>query len=141
VTTSSKMENEIPIICLVYIERLLTKTGLLINKDNWRKLVLISLCIGSKIWDDDSLENQHFPKVMGEVSLKMINSLEQVFLEFLNYDLVVKGSEYAKYYFILRTLSEDIKRESTQHISNKAPNQKTVWGEFPLHAPISAEKM
>jgi hypothetical protein len=135
------MENEIPIICLVYIERLLTKTGLLINKDNWRRLVLISLCIGSKIWDDDSLENQHFPKVMGEVSLKMINSLEQVLLEFLNYDLVVKGSEYAKYYFILRTLSEDIKRESTQHISNKAPNQKTVWGEFPLHAPISAEKM
>jgi hypothetical protein len=73
VTTSCKMENEIPIICLVYIERLLTKTGLLINKDNWRRLTLISLCIGSKIWDDDSLENVHFPKVMPEVPLKLIN--------------------------------------------------------------------
>lgn len=70
------MENEIPIICLVYIERILTKTSLLINKDNWKRLVLISLCIGSKIWDDDSLENVHFPKVMPEVTLKMINILE-----------------------------------------------------------------
>jgi hypothetical protein len=73
VTTNCKMENETPIICLVYIERLLTKTGLLLNKDNWKRLVLISLCIGSKIWDDDSLENVHFPRVLPDVSLKMIN--------------------------------------------------------------------
>jgi len=31
----------------------------------------------------------------------------------------VKGSEYAKYYFILRTLAEDIKKESPQHIKGK----------------------
>lgn len=76
VTTSSKMENEIPIISLVYIERLLLKTGLLVNKYNWRRLALVTLCLGSKIWDDDSLENQHFPKVMPDVTLKMINQLE-----------------------------------------------------------------
>ena len=57
VTTSSKMENEIPIISLVYIERLLLKTGLLLNKFNWKRLTLVTLCLGSKIWDDDSLEN------------------------------------------------------------------------------------
>jgi hypothetical protein len=73
VVLSSKMENEIPVICLVYLERLLTKTGLLLTTDNWRRLVLISLCIGSKIWDDDSLENVHFPKVMPDITLKMVN--------------------------------------------------------------------
>ena len=73
VVVSCKMENEIPIICLVYLERLLTKTGLLLTNDNWRRLVMIALCIGSKIWDDDSLENIHFPKVMADVNLKMIN--------------------------------------------------------------------
>ena len=76
VTVSCKMENEIPVICMVYLERLLTKTGFLINNENWRRLVLIAMCIGSKIWDDDSLENVRFPKVMGDVSLKMINKLE-----------------------------------------------------------------
>jgi len=58
------------------------------------------------------LENVHFPKVMPEVSLKMINEMEQTFLEFLDFELVIRGSEYAKYYFVLRTLADDIKRET-----------------------------
>jgi len=147
VTQSCKMENEIPIICLVYLERLIMKTGILLTNDNWKRLTLISLCLGSKIWDDDSLENVHFPKVMADVSLKMINSLEETMLELLDFDLVVKGSEYAKYYFILRTLSDEIKLETPQIFKAKAvidhmqqdPKQK--WGEFPLKAPITADKM
>ena len=66
---------------------------ILINNYNWKRLVLIALCIGSKIWDDDSLENVHFPKVMADVNLKMINRLEQIFLDFLSYDLAVKGRD------------------------------------------------
>lgn len=57
VTTASKMENEIPVIALVYVERLLRKTGILVNKWNWKRIVLICLCVASKVWDDDSLEN------------------------------------------------------------------------------------
>lgn len=76
VTISSKMENETPIIALVYIERLLRKSNILINRFNWKRLVLTCLCVASKVWDDDSLENVHFPQVMGDVSLKMINKLE-----------------------------------------------------------------
>lgn len=58
---SGRMEKEIPILCLVYIERFLTKSGLLMNYANWKRLTLISLILASKIWDDDSLENVHFP--------------------------------------------------------------------------------
>ena len=102
-----RMEKEIPILCLVYIERFLTKTGILLNHLNWRRLTLISLCLASKIWDDDSLENVHFPKVMPDVSLKEIVSLEKVFLKFLDFDLIIRGAEYAKYYFILKTFSTE----------------------------------
>jgi hypothetical protein len=42
---------------------------------------------------------------MPEVSLKEVNELEKTFLELISYNLNVKGSEYAKYYFILKTLS------------------------------------
>ena len=35
-----------------------------------------------------------------------INKLEQAYLEFIDYKLIIRGAEYAKYYFILRTLSE-----------------------------------
>src|SRR5438105_2882263 len=61
VIISGRMEKEIPILCLVYIERFLTKTGVLMNHSNWKRLLMISLMLASKIWDDDSLENVHFP--------------------------------------------------------------------------------
>jgi len=76
VTVASKMENETPIIALVYIERILKKTGILVNKYNWKRILLVCLCVASKVWDDDSLENVHFPKVMADVSLLMLNKLE-----------------------------------------------------------------
>ena len=107
VMIASKMEKEIPILALVYLERLLERTGILMNNLNWRRLVLISLCLSSKIWDDDSLENEHFPKVMADVTLKEISTFERVFLDLIGYDLNIRGAEYAKYYFILRTLAEN----------------------------------
>lgn len=110
VVTSCKMENEVPVIALIYIERLLRKTGILLNKFNWKRILLVCMCVASKVWDDDSLENVHFPKVMADVSLLMINKLEQIFLDiFLNYDLVIKGSEYAKYYFLLNSLAAELR--------------------------------
>lgn len=106
VIVSGRMEKEIPILCLVYIERFLTKTGVLMNHSNWKRLLLISLMLASKIWDDDSLENIHFPQVMPDITLKEITSLEKVFLQMIDFDLVIRGGEYAKYYFILKTFAE-----------------------------------
>lgn len=144
VTIASKMENETPIIALVYIERLLRKTGVLVNKYNWKRILLVCLCVASKVWDDDSLENVHFPKVMSDVTLTMINKLEQIFLDlFLNYDLVVKGSEYARYYFIMRSLADELRDESQapeeKNVQRKKRRKRDDWAEFPLQAPISAQ--
>ena len=44
---------------------------------------------------------------MKDVTIKEINEFERVFLDLIGYDLVVKGAEYAKYYFILRTIAEN----------------------------------
>lgn len=105
VIISGRMEKEIPILCLIYIERFLTKTGFLLNYANWKRLTLITLVLASKIWDDDSLENVHFPQVMPDITLKEIAGLEKVFLSLIDFDLIIRGSEYAKYYFILKTFA------------------------------------
>ena len=125
VTTRSKMENEIPIIALVYIERILSKRGVLINRFNWKRMVLSCLCIASKVWDDDSLENQHFPQVLPEINVDLLNKLEVVILDnCLDYDLVVKGSEYAKYYFITRTLAEELVHKTQATNETTEPPKK-----------------
>ena len=44
-----KMEKEIPIITLIYLEKLITKTGLLINNLNWKRTTFTALIIASKV--------------------------------------------------------------------------------------------
>lgn len=83
VVLSAKMEKEAPIIALIYLERLLLKTGALLNHWNWRRLVLITLIEAGKIWDDETLENKHFPRVMPDITLQEINELERTLLELL----------------------------------------------------------
>ena len=42
---------------------------------------------------------------MSDITLKEISSLEKVFLNLIDFDLVIRGGEYAKYYFILKTFA------------------------------------
>ena len=63
------------------------------------------MLIASKIWDDESFENDSFTKAFPQFSTKEINEMERVFLDFIEYNLYIKGSDYAKYYFILRTFA------------------------------------
>ena len=104
------------------------------------------LCLASKVWDDDSLENKHFPKVMPNVSTREMNHLEQAMTEFLDFNLLVKGSEYAKFYFILRSLSLSLEKQSEplSEFENEKRNKKSEkeeWGQFPLQAPITVARM
>jgi len=101
-----QMEREVIIVSLVYLERLVLKTGFRVNEANWKRLLFTALIVASKTWDDDSLENLHIAGVISMYSIRLINEMECVFLSLLDYSLVVRGSEYAKYYFILRTYSE-----------------------------------
>ena len=85
ILVTGRMEKEIPILCLIYLDRFTRKTGLLINGGNWKRLTLISLILASKIWDDESLENVHFPQVIKELTLKEISGLEAVFLRLIDF--------------------------------------------------------
>jgi len=92
VVLACKMEKEIPLMALVYIERFMTQTGMLLNHWNWRRVVLVVLLTASKVWDDDSLENIHFPQVMPDITLKEVNNLERIFLELIDYKLQIRGA-------------------------------------------------
>ena len=106
----SKMEKEIPIVCLVYLERLESRTGLRLTNFTWKRLLFTSLVIASKIWDDDSYENKNFADSFTLFRIEEINAMESAFLNMLDFDLNVKGGEYAKAYFRLRTFFDSKSR-------------------------------
>eukprot|EP00340_Litonotus_pictus_P004476 CAMPEP_0170521814 /NCGR_PEP_ID=MMETSP0209-20121228/7197_1 /TAXON_ID=665100 ORGANISM="Litonotus pictus, Strain P1" /NCGR_SAMPLE_ID=MMETSP0209 /ASSEMBLY_ACC=CAM_ASM_000301 /LENGTH=1444 /DNA_ID=CAMNT_0010808907 /DNA_START=518 /DNA_END=4852 /DNA_ORIENTATION=- len=101
----TKMEKEVIIITLIYLERFIFNTGVLVTSRNWKRLVFTAMILASKIWDDDSFENNHFAQVFTHLSVGEINLLERTFLELINYKVYVKCSEYFKYFFIVKSIA------------------------------------
>jgi hypothetical protein len=56
------------------------------------------------VWDDKYLSNADFAFIYPFFVTEEINRLEQKFLELIQYNVTVKASLYAKYYFELRAL-------------------------------------
>ena len=101
----TKMEKEVVVLSLIYIERLIYNTGLLLTSRNWRRILLTSMIIASKIWDDNSFENGNFSQVYANLGINEINTLERIFLELINYKVYVKQSEYFKYLMLIKEIA------------------------------------
>ena len=65
------------------------------------------MVLSSKVWDDLSMWNADFANVVPsgmKFSLVRLNELEIAVLNCLTYNVKVLSSEYAKYYFLLRSM-------------------------------------
>ena len=91
------------IIALVYIDRLLA-AGMPLTVRNWRPVLAISMILASKVWDDLSMINDDFSTFL-PFSLAELNKWEVKYLNLLSFNVRVKASEYARFYFDLREQS------------------------------------
>ena len=107
----AQFSPECCIICLVYINRLIAFTEMPLQPTNWRPLLLCSLLVAQKVWDDRYLTNADFAFIYPFFVTEEINKLEQKFLELIQYNVTVKSNLYAKYYFELRALFKDNEKE------------------------------
>mmetsp|Transcript_7183 Transcript_7183/g.13285 ORF Transcript_7183/g.13285 Transcript_7183/m.13285 type:complete len:631 (-) Transcript_7183:117-2009(-) len=108
----SQMEHDTIITSLIYVERVikLSHGELTPNPENWRSLLFACMVLASKVWDDLSMWNVDFSNVsahtagLSAFTLRRINQLELELLKCLKFDVKVPASEYAKYYFLIRTM-------------------------------------
>ena len=105
----SQMEADCIIVSLVFVERLIKVTGARLRPRacNWRSILFSCMVLSSKVNDDLSMWNVDFSQTCPsgvKFSLKRINQLEIATLSTLNFKVKVKASEYAKYYFLLRSM-------------------------------------
>jgi hypothetical protein len=105
----AKMEYDCLIMSLIYVERLIkvTQGALRPRTSNWRSILFSCMVLSSKVWDDLSMWNADFSQTCPagvKFSLQRINELELAVLAVLNYTVKVPASEYAKYYFLLRSM-------------------------------------
>jgi len=108
----AELSSECSIVSLIYVERLMQRSHVPLTPTTWRVIVLCGLLLASKVWQDYSSWNVEFSVIYPQYSLKAINRLERLFVANIQWNLGIKSSEYAKYYFGLRSMTE--KREFRQ---------------------------
>lgn len=104
VMVNFRLEPEVSVITLFYLERFSELSGIALTSDNWRRLVITAMMLSSKVWNDESFENLEFAQLCPLYSLDEINTFERIFLKCVGYNMSMKGSQYAQTYFLLRTL-------------------------------------
>lgn len=92
------------VVCLVYINRFISISEMPLQPTNWRPLLLCSLLVAQKVWDDRYLSNADFAYIYPFFKNDEVNKLELKFLEFIEYNVNVKQNVYVRYYFELKSL-------------------------------------
>mmetsp|Transcript_29318 Transcript_29318/g.73755 ORF Transcript_29318/g.73755 Transcript_29318/m.73755 type:complete len:250 (-) Transcript_29318:68-817(-) len=103
---AERLSAECGILMLAYIERIIALSGITMHASNWRRITLSALILASKVWEDQAVWNVDFQSVFPQVGVKDLAQLEKKFLYLLQYNVSLKASLYAKYYFELRSLAE-----------------------------------
>ena len=75
-------------------------------------MILVSMILAQKVWDDKSLRTSSFTLIVPEYSKDRIKKWEMRFLELMQYSGVVTQQLYTRYYFELRVLYETIHQGS-----------------------------
>lgn len=130
----SQMEHDTIIFSLIYVERLIKSTnGILApSPQNWRSLLFSCMVLASKVWDDLSMWNYDFANVtahttgLAAFTIYRINELELALLKCLKFSVKVPASEYAKYYFLIRTtlLQSGLVKEDGKPLDKKTASGK-----------------
>jgi len=85
------------VLALIYIDRLIKKNGdFLVVSLNVHRLLITSIMISAKFFDDQYFNNAYFGKV-GGISCKEIDILEIEFLFMLNFNLYVESEIFNMY--------------------------------------------
>jgi hypothetical protein len=82
--------------------------------------------VSQKVWDDKYLSNADFSYIFPFFDTKQLNKLEMKFLEMIQYNVHIKDSLYAKYFFELKSLfPEDVPYKPIDKITMKKLDFKT----------------
>lgn len=96
-----KLSPEPGIMCLVYMKRVMEKTRMTLHASNWRRLVVSTLILASKVWEDLAVWNVDFVELFPRITVKDLNKLERYILECMEFNVTIKASEYVKTFFSL----------------------------------------
>ena len=120
IVMSCKIIRQGIVVSLIYIERLLIGAMTSLTARNWKNMILTSLVLSSKIWDDESFENHNFARALPTFETQRIDAMEKMFLEAIDYNVYVEKYDYTRYYFHLKRFERYARQaEKTNNLNPK----------------------
>lgn len=96
IISKGRLEKEVVVNAIVYLERYVEKSQVTLTSETWKKLVFTSMVLACK--------GNYVDKALYELySEEEIERFERSFLTLIEHNLVIKQSEYAHAYFLMRT--------------------------------------
>ena len=93
----SKCSVECLVLALIYIDRFIQSSGIQVNSLTVHRILLTSVVLAAKTYDDNFYTNTHYARV-GGVPVEELNSLELEFLFGISFSLYVSCEEYQRYH-------------------------------------------
>ena len=93
----SKCSVECLVLALIYIDRFIQSSGIQVNSLTVHRILLTSVVLAAKTYDDNFYTNTHYARV-GGVPVEELNSLELKFLCGISCSLYGSCEEYQRYH-------------------------------------------
>lgn len=90
------------IMAVAYLERIKKTANYRLFPYNWKRTILSSLILASKVWEDQAVWNIDFIELFPLTTPSDLGQMEKKILALLGFDVSLKASEYAKIYFDIR---------------------------------------
>jgi len=81
------------ISCIIYIDRIVSKTGMTVNSQRVHRLIAVGILVALKMNEDAYVDMTFFSSLAGIPSLEL-KVLERKFLEMLDWDAFVSGTDF-----------------------------------------------
>ncbi len=89
------MDDICNLIAIIYLNRLQTRTSLVLSKANYRSLWLVAVDVAQKTWQEQPKRTKDFERYFSNTRISLLRNMEQVFLNSINVE--VRRTEYSKY--------------------------------------------